>query len=152
MTNSAIVFHGSERFETTQSHTFSSIVVGDRNIGPTFLSSGVPVARPTLTAPTLARHRNRSTDRRRAPRDLAKPDAQAVFKCATRGETDEAKMGKQSGLGEMLKMSPMMVKGLSDADRQAVFARLPGILKLLIKLGGPRFRRLDGRAFYYLDR
>ncbi len=47
----------------------------------------------------------------------------------------------------------MMVKGLSGADREVVFARIPpGILKLLIKLGGPRFRRLDGRAFYYLDR
>ncbi|SDU58814.1 hemerythrin domain-containing protein [Gordonia westfalica] len=67
-------------------------------------------------------------------------------------EEFEAKMSKQSGLGEMLKMSPMMVKGLSGADREVVFARIPGILKLLIKLGGPRFRRLDGRAFYYLDR
>ncbi|WP_238421137.1 hemerythrin domain-containing protein [Gordonia sp. 'Campus'] len=62
----------------------------------------------------------------------------------------EEKMGKQAGLRHTLRVGPMMAKGLLPDDRERVFTRLPGILKVLVTLGGPSFRRLDGRAFYYI--
>ncbi|MCX2755575.1 hemerythrin domain-containing protein [Gordonia sp. 4N] len=64
----------------------------------------------------------------------------------------EEKMSKRSGLAETLRTCPLMAKGLTGPDREAVYARIPAILRLMIRLGGPRFRRLDDRAFYYNPR
>ncbi|OCW85383.1 hypothetical protein A8M60_06005 [Nocardia farcinica] len=64
----------------------------------------------------------------------------------------EEKMSKRAGLAETLRTCPLMAKGLTGPDRDAVYARIPAILRLMISLGGPRFRRLDDRAFYYNPR
>ncbi|MBD0863919.1 hemerythrin domain-containing protein [Gordonia sp. zg691] len=64
----------------------------------------------------------------------------------------EEKMAKSLGLRETIRSGPLMTKGLTGADRDEVFTRMPTILRLLLTLGGPRFRRLDGRAFYYNPR
>ena len=64
----------------------------------------------------------------------------------------EEKMSRRAGLAETLRTCPLMAKGLDGADRDAVYARIPAILRLMIRLGGPRFRRLDDRAFYYNPR
>ncbi|AFR47785.1 hemerythrin domain-containing protein [Gordonia sp. KTR9] len=64
----------------------------------------------------------------------------------------EEKMAKRAGLAETLRTSPLMAKGLAGPDRDAVYARIPAVLRLMIALGGPKFRRLDNRAFSYNPR
>ncbi|MET9202973.1 hemerythrin domain-containing protein [Gordonia sp. NPDC003585] len=61
----------------------------------------------------------------------------------------EDKMGEGSSLRDTFQMAPFMVKGLSAADRASVFARVPAILKLIVRLGEPSFRRRERRAFFY---
>lgn len=62
----------------------------------------------------------------------------------------EAKMQRSNGLREMTKVGPLFLKGLHGEHLADVNARIPSALKLIVKLGGPSFRRLDGRAFYYI--
>ncbi|MEO9327076.1 hemerythrin domain-containing protein [Gordonia aurantiaca] len=65
-------------------------------------------------------------------------------------EDFEAMMNKTGSIREMMKVGPLMLKGLSDQHLSAVYTRVPAALKLIVRLGGPSFRRLDGRAFYYV--